>query len=122
MRSFLKPQVATYDDACAADPQHYIALYEDDYIRVLRVRYGPHEASAMHGHPSILIIPLNSSKLRRTDSRGHTDVINCHAWHAMQMPIGAHGYENLVDTPFEAIVIESKYATHTQIPDPQRRH
>ena len=120
MSSAPKPQLTTYVDACAADPQHYVALYEDDYIQVLRVRYGPHEASAMHAHPPTLIIPVNVSKLRRAHRSGHTDLIESHAWHAIQTSVGIQRYENLADIPFDAVVIEMKYPNHNRIPNKQR--
>jgi hypothetical protein len=39
-------------DAVAVDPKHYLVAYENDIIRVLRVRYGPGEKSVMHSHPA----------------------------------------------------------------------
>jgi hypothetical protein len=116
-----KPELTTYADACTADPKHYVALYEDDYIRVLRARYEPHEASAMHGHPPTLIIPVNLSKLRRAQRSGLTDIIESHAWHAIQISLGIHRYENLADISFDAVVIEMKYPNHTPITDKHRR-
>ena len=117
MPSIPKPQLTTYPDACAADSAHHFVLYEDDYVRVLRVQYGPHETSAMHGHPPSVIIPLNLSKLLRTDWRGRTGIIESHAWHAIQMPIGINRYENLIDTPFDAVVVELKCASDGRIRD-----
>jgi hypothetical protein len=122
MSSAPKPQLTAYPDACAADPAHYLVLYEDDSIRVLRMRYGPHETSAMHGHPSSVIIPLSLSKLLRTDWRGRTGIIESHAWHAMQISIGINRYENLIDTPFDAVVVELKGASDGRISDRQCPH
>ena len=120
MSSAPKPQLTTYPDACAAGPAHYLVLYEDAYIRVLRVQYGPHETSAMHGHPSGVIIPLKLSKFLHTDWRGRTGVIESDAWHAIQMSIGIHRYENLLDTPFDGVVVELKGASDSRISDRQR--
>ena len=39
-------------DAVAADPQHYSVEFENDVVRVLRIRYGPGETSVMHRHPA----------------------------------------------------------------------
>lgn len=121
MASVPDPQVTTYSDACAVDPQHHVTLYEDDNIRVLRVRYGPQESSAMHGHPSLVMIPVNSATLRRTDSRGRTDIIDSQPWLAIQMSIDIHKYENLADIPFDAVVVEMKYPSQTGVSDLQRR-
>jgi hypothetical protein len=115
MSSVPKPEVTTYPDACSADPQHHQVLYEDDHIRVLRVRYGAHEQSVMHGHPSTLIIPLTTSKLRHTDYKGHTTVVEAQAWQTMQISVGIHRPENLADKPFDAIAVELKYRRPTSI-------
>ena len=115
MASVPKPEVTTYPDACSADPEHYQILYEDDHIRVLRVRYGSHEQSVMHGHPSTLIIPLTPSKLRHTDDKGYTTVVETQAWQTIQLSVGVHRPENLADKPLDAIAVELKYRTPTAI-------
>jgi beta-alanine degradation protein BauB len=121
MSSVPKPEVMTYPDAFSADPQHYQTLYEDDHIRVLRVQYGAHEESVMHGHPSTILIPLTTSKLRLTDYNGRIDVVGTSAWQAMQTSVGIHKPDNLADTPFEAIAIELKYVRPVSIRGSQRR-
>jgi hypothetical protein len=115
MSSVPKPEVTTYSDACSADPQRHQVLYEDDHIRVLRVRYGAHEQSVMHGHPSTLIIPLTTSKLRYTDYKGHTTVVEAQAWQTMQISVGIHRPENLGDKAFDAIAVEFKYRRPTSM-------
>ena len=37
-------------DAVTADPKHYSVEFENDVIRVLRIKYGPGESSIMHSH------------------------------------------------------------------------
>jgi hypothetical protein len=39
-----------FPDAVTADPDHYRISFENDVVRVLRVRYEPGERSAMHRH------------------------------------------------------------------------
>lgn len=41
-----------YPDAVTADPDHYTVEFENDVVRLLRIRYGPGESSAMHHHPA----------------------------------------------------------------------
>jgi hypothetical protein len=117
MSSVPKPKVTTYLDACSGDPQHYQLLYEDDHIRVLRVQYGAHEVSVLHGHPSTVIIPLTTSKLRETDDTGNVNVIAVRAWQAMLIPVGIHRPENLTDTTFDAIAVELKYVARAPVPE-----
>jgi quercetin dioxygenase-like cupin family protein len=38
------------DDPLKADPKHYSLEFENDQVRVLRVRFGPHEKGVMHQH------------------------------------------------------------------------
>ena len=33
------------------DSGHYAVEMENDKVRVLRIKYGPHEKSVMHSHP-----------------------------------------------------------------------
>ena len=38
------------EDAVIADPQHYTVEFENDRVRIIRIKYGPHEKSVMHSH------------------------------------------------------------------------
>ena len=40
-------------DPVKADPEHYKVDFENDRVRVLRVRFGPHEKSIMQEQPSL---------------------------------------------------------------------
>ena len=42
----------TFPDAVMADPGHYSVSFENELVRVLRVRYGQGEKSVMHTHPA----------------------------------------------------------------------
>lgn len=41
-----------HPDAVTADPDHYTVEFENDVVRLLRIRYGPGESSVMHHHPA----------------------------------------------------------------------
>jgi quercetin dioxygenase-like cupin family protein len=45
-----KPLPATALDPPAVDPQHYKVDFENEFVRVLRVRFGPGEKGARHEH------------------------------------------------------------------------
>jgi hypothetical protein len=49
-------------DPVRVDPQHYTVEFENDQVRVLRIRYGPHEKSVMHGHPAGLAVFLADTR------------------------------------------------------------
>lgn len=46
-------------DAVTADPDHYTVEFENDVVRLLRIRYGPGETSSMHHHPANCAIFLH---------------------------------------------------------------
>lgn len=46
-------------DAVAADPAHYSVEFENDAVRLLRIRYAPGETSVMHHHPANCAIFLH---------------------------------------------------------------
>ncbi len=49
---------ASYPDAVTADPDHYTTEFENDTVRLVRIRYGPGETSVMHHHPANCVIFL----------------------------------------------------------------
>ena len=49
---------STRTDPVRVDPKHYKVEVENDQVRVLRIKYGPHEKSVMHGHPSTVAVFL----------------------------------------------------------------
>jgi quercetin dioxygenase-like cupin family protein len=54
-----------------ADPNHYAIEFENDAVRVLRIRYGPGETSAMHTHPATCSVALTDASWRMTDAEGN---------------------------------------------------
>lgn len=95
-------------DAVTADPKHYRVEHENDRVRVLRASYGPHEKSAMHGHPDHVVIVLNNALARFTYPDGRTEDRQMTAGQTMYMSAEDHLPENVGDQPFEVIVIELK--------------
>src|SRR5262249_25062782 len=57
-------------DAITADPAHYSVLYENDEVRVLRIKMGPGEASVMHAHPAYCWIQLTDGFFKMTAENG----------------------------------------------------
>ena len=48
----------TFPDAVRADPAHYSVSFENELVRILRVRYGQGARSFMHTHPANCVIFL----------------------------------------------------------------
>jgi hypothetical protein len=90
------PPPATLLDPVAVDSTHFKVLLENEYVRVLRVHYGPREMSKNHEHL------LNRVILYLND---HTDV------KADDVRMGVpriHVEENASDRPLDAIAVELK--------------
>jgi quercetin dioxygenase-like cupin family protein len=93
-------------DPAHADPSHYTVEFENDRVRVLRVRYGPHEKSVMHAHPASFGVFLTDGDIKFSYPNGKTEEVHVKAGQTQWYPAIMHLPENLSDKPFEAIVIE----------------
>jgi hypothetical protein len=96
-------------DPVKIDPQHYQVEFENDRMRVLRVRFGPNEKSVMHGHPCGLAVLLSECDFRFYLPRGKTQNIVGKPGEVVSFdePF-EHLPENLGAKPFEAIFVELK--------------
>jgi len=95
-------------DPVKVDPEHYRVELENEKVRVLRVRYGPHEKSVMHGHPPSAEINLTVAHLMVRYADGRTESMQAKAGQVLLLPASERLLENLSDFPYEAIVIELK--------------
>ena len=95
-------------DPVKVDPEHYKVELEDEKVRVLRVRYGPHEKSVMHGHPPSVEINLTVTHLMVTYPDGRTESMQAKAGQVSLLAASERLPENLSDFPYEAITIELK--------------
>lgn len=95
-------------DPIKVDPGHYKVEVENDRVRVLRIRYGPHETSVMHGHPATVGVFLNDTNFRFTYPDGKTEDGSVKAGDVMYFGAVEHLPENLGDQAFEVIAVELK--------------
>jgi quercetin dioxygenase-like cupin family protein len=95
-------------DAVHADPGHYTVEFENDRVRVLRVRYGPRERSVMHAHPATEAVFLTDCDIRFTFPNGKSEELHVKAGQTHWDPATLHLPENLSEKPFEVILIELK--------------
>lgn len=95
-------------DAIKADPKHYTVEFENDEVRVVRIKYGPHEKSVMHEHPANVAVFLTDAdgKFTLPDGKkvGELRKAGSVEWDAG----GKHLPENVGDKPFELILVELK--------------
>ena len=60
-------------DAVTADPAHYSVRFENELVRLLRVRYGPGEKSVMHRHSANCSVFLTDQTFNFTLPDGTTE-------------------------------------------------
>jgi hypothetical protein len=90
------PMPTTKLDPTVADASHYKVELENEQVRVLRVRYGAHEAGSKHEHI------LNRVVVYVTD-QANGKAGEVHVSGAM-----THSEENSLDQPVERIAVELK--------------
>jgi quercetin dioxygenase-like cupin family protein len=95
-------------DPVRVDAKHYTVELENEKVRVLRIKYGPHEKSKMHSHPALVGVMLTDCNIRFTYPDGKTEEITAKAGQVVNFPAVDHNPENLSDRPFEAIAVELK--------------
>jgi quercetin dioxygenase-like cupin family protein len=95
-------------DALTVDPKHYSVEFENDKVRVLRIRYGPREKSPMHSHPPLVAVFLTEHHSRHTFADGRVQMMDCKAGDVRYMERTEHAPENTTDKPFELILVELK--------------
>ena len=99
---------ALAQDAVKADPKHYTVLVDNPQVRVLRIRYAPHETSFRHSHPNSVIVYLTDAHNKFLLANGKTIERSGKAGEAAWSPGGVHTPTNLADKPMEAILVELK--------------
>jgi quercetin dioxygenase-like cupin family protein len=83
-------------DPLKADPKHYSLEFENAQVRVLRVRFGPHERGVLHEHKlnHIVVYLTDQAKGKKGEVR-------------LDEPM-THTEENPLDHPVERIAIDLK--------------
>ena len=103
---FAVPAMA--QDAAKVDAKHYKVEFENDQVRVLRIKYGPKEKSVMHAHPGSVAVFLTDGNVKFTLPEGKTQDAAVKAGTSQWTPAGKHLPENMSDKPFELVLVELK--------------
>jgi len=101
-------EVSVVKDAVKLDSKHYTVEFENDKVRVIRVRYGPREKSIMHEHPNAVAVFLADAGAKFTYPNGKTENFSAKAGQTMWFPAVEHLPENPGDKPIHLIFIELK--------------
>ncbi len=104
-------------DAVTADGKHYTIEFENEFVRALRIHYGPNEVGNMHNHPHSVTVFLTDGKLQMTFPDGKSMVGSVPAGAVVFEEAGPHQPHNLLDKPFEAVRIELKIPNATLKPE-----
>jgi quercetin dioxygenase-like cupin family protein len=99
---------AKAQDPVKVDPKHYKVEVENKQVRVLRISYGPHEKSVMHGHPGTVAVFLSEGRARFTFPDGKAEERSWTAGQSLFIPAETHLPENLTDKPLELVLVELK--------------
>ena len=62
--------LANAQDPAKVEPTHYKLAFENEFVQVVDVHYGPHEKSGLHDHPGGVVVVLTGGHLRFTDQNG----------------------------------------------------
>jgi quercetin dioxygenase-like cupin family protein len=99
---------ALAQDPVKVDSKHYKVEFENASVRVLRVKYGPHEKSVMHRHPNSVAIFQSDGRVKFTYPGGKSEERDMKAGQAVWTPATRHLPENLTDNDMEVILVELK--------------
>ncbi|HZT70708.1 MAG TPA: hypothetical protein VFC10_13285 [Terriglobia bacterium] len=95
-------------DPAKVDSKHYKVEFEDDKVRVLRVKYGPGEKSVMHSHPRLIAVFLKEGRAKFTMPDGKSEERNWTTGQVLPMPAEQHLPENTSGKSIELVLIELK--------------
>jgi quercetin dioxygenase-like cupin family protein len=101
-------KTAAAEDPLKTNPQIYKVEVENDRVRVLRVKVGPHEKTTMHAHPANVVVFLTDARIKFTFPDGKTQEAQVKAGQVQWDNAVKHAGENLGDQPVEVIVVELK--------------
>ena len=96
-------------DPVKIDSKHYKVELENDQVRVIHARFGPHESTPMHEHTlNRVTVFLTNSKIRVTGTDGKVTMTDRKPGEAVWSAPVTHQEENMTDGPFEVIAVEIK--------------
>jgi hypothetical protein len=99
---------STVPDAVTADHNHYSVSFENELVRVLRVRYGPGEKSVMHSHTANCSVFLTDQTFNFTIPDGTTEPASVGAGQLGCGDANVHLPENIRPDAAEFIMFEFK--------------
>jgi beta-alanine degradation protein BauB len=97
-------------DPTSTDPDKYVPIFENDWVRVLDYCDHPGQHTKPHQHPNSVMITLSDFQ-RRLSSGGKTAEVDLTAGRAMWLRAQTHSGHNIGDTDTHVIFVELKSAS-----------
>ena len=111
--------VALAQDPTKVEPTHYKLAFENEYVQVVNVHYGPHEKSGLHAHIGGVVVVLTAGHLRFTDENGKTQEVFAKPGDPRWFPPFKHRVENLGDTVIQRRLYRDQKPASSQPGQPE---
>lgn len=100
--------IASAQDVTKVAPDSYKVEFENDQIRIIRVKRGPHSKVPMHSHPDYVVMALTALDQKVTTPDGKVTEAHRKAGEAYFSKGLTHAEESLSDKPAELVLVELK--------------
>ena len=95
-------------DPVKTDPAFNQVEFENERVRILRIRLGPGQKDSLHEHPASIAVTLTDQHVRVTGADGGSRELRRKAGEARFLEPSVHRIENLSEAPYETILVELK--------------
>jgi len=95
-------------DPVKVDPAHHKVMFENDRVRVLRVKFKAHDKTKQHEHPNGVAIYLTNTKAKFTLADGKTREGGGKRGEVTWAAAENHSVENTAAKPADIILVELK--------------
>ncbi len=102
------PDAGAGNDPTVVDPGRYTTEFENEAVRIVRIKYGAGEESVMHYHPDSVAVFMTDIEGQMTMPDGSTTEFANSAGKAGFTPAGEHLPKNTSDSAWEVIEVELK--------------
>ena len=95
-------------DPVKIDPAFNKVEFENERVRILRVRLGPLQKDSLHEHPASIAVTLTDQHVRVTSPDGVSRELRRKAGEVRFLEPSIHRVENLSEAPYETVLVELK--------------
>lgn len=95
-------------DPVKIDPAFNTVEFENERVRILRVRLGPGQKDSLHEHPASIAVTLTDQHVRVTGPDGVSRELRRRAGEVRYLEPSVHRIENLGQVPYETVLVELK--------------